>query len=251
MNVWGCLGMQAVSGETAGTFWGGQLDGMAGTIKPSFARLIPLAHILLRVIRLKTATVGLLEVLGGALVSAFQMRRRFMSCLSEIYAAQRGRSCTDLVSLSRQLVDELEVCVGLLPVTLIDLRLQPCPLLVASDASTTAEAAVVCEVGEKFTSEAHRHCLQKGLWNRLLSPAGALLKEHSDLEVEEELPQENYDMRPLWKEVCETLQFGNFGTVRRGGKREHINLKEISAALQAEKDVGKLRPSKFYIHLRI
>lgn len=241
---------KSVSGSPHGTFWGGQLDGIAGTIRPTMTRLVPLAHILLRVVRLKVATVGLLEILGGALVSAFQMRRRFMSCLSEIYSAQRNRARTTLVQLSRQLLDELMVCVGLLPLTLIDLRLTPAPVLVASDASTRAEAAVATPVTPIFTEEAQRYSLQKGLWNRLLSPAGALLKEHGQLRSEDELPEESYDMHPLWKEVCETLQFGKFGSVKRSSKREHINLKEISAALQAERDVGALYPSSYYVHLQ-
>ena len=70
-----------------------------------------------------------------------------MSCLEEIYAAQQGRSRQTVISLSAALQDELCMAVALLPLTVIDMRLQPSARLVASDASSTAEAAVSAEVG--------------------------------------------------------------------------------------------------------
>ena len=241
---------KAVSASLKAEFWGAQVDGEAGLCRPNLKRLVPLAHILLRIIDLKVATVGLLEILSGALVSAFQMRRRFMSCLSEIYAAQRGRDRTDVVLFSRQLIDELLICVGLLPMTILDLRIKPCPLVVASDASSMAEAAVAADLGKVFVTEAQRHGLQKGLWNRLLSPAGAYLREHGQLDETEELPDEQYEMHPLWEEVVKSFKFEQFGRVLKSKKRQHINLREVSAALAAESRVGLLYPDSFYISLQ-
>ena len=189
-------------------FWGAEIDGDSGKCRPSLKRLIPLVHILLRVAQLRVASVGLLEVLAGSLVSAFQMKRRFMSSLQEIYAAQRGRERNQVVSLSPQLIDELMISVGLLVLTEIDLRLKPCPWIVASDASSTCNASVVADVGADLVQEAQRYTLQKGLWNRLLSPAAAYFRERGGLLMpDHELPDKEYDMHPLWEEIVSSQQF--------------------------------------------
>ena len=89
---------------------------------------------------------------------------------------------------------------ALIPLTVIDLRLKPSPDLVASDASSRSEAAVVCSVGKEATREFQRHTLQKGLWNRLLSPLQAYMREKDLLDATEELPdgtfEELYGMHP-------------------------------------------------------
>lgn len=127
---------KAVEGEIRGEFWGGDMDGELGQIRPSLKRLVPLCNILLEVVRIEHCTVGLLEVISGSLISAFQFRRRLMSTLSEIYAAQRGRSKKEIVKLSGELKSELLVIAGLLPAAVIDLRLKPAPKIIASDASS-------------------------------------------------------------------------------------------------------------------
>ena len=241
---------KAVSCSTDAEFWGAQFDGEAGQARPNLKRLIPLAHVILKVVELKHATVGLLEVLAGSLVSAFQMRRRTMSVLEEIYAAQRGRERNEIVRLSPQLLDELMTSVAMLPAVVLDFRIKPADRLIASDSSEVAEAAVCADVTPAFTLEAQRHALQKGLWNRLLGSGQAYLREKGQLPEDEELPQENYDMHFLWREAVETLQFQQFGKVRNRRRRKHINLGEVSAALAAEKLHGLQQPDTFYIHLQ-
>ena len=113
---------KAISCATEAEFWGATFDGELGQARPNLKRLIPLAHVILRVVELKHATVGLLEVLAGSLVSAFQMRRRTMSVLEEIYAAQRGRERNEIVRLSPQLLDELLTAVAILPTVVLDLN---------------------------------------------------------------------------------------------------------------------------------
>ena len=79
-------------------FWGAEVNGVEGHVRPNLKRAVPLVHVLFRVVRLGRSTVSLLEVLAGALVSCFQFRRRFMSMLHEIYCAQRGRQRGDTLS---------------------------------------------------------------------------------------------------------------------------------------------------------
>ena len=132
------------------------------------------------------------------------------------------------------------------------MRLAPAPLLVCSDASNSAEAAVSTPIGPHFTGEAHKYALQKGMWNRLLSPGKAYLREHNLLPADQELPAEDdsLEMHPLWHEVVTTQPFSQLGTTKRDGRRRHINVREVRAALSAERDMGLRYPNSFYVHLQ-
>lgn len=92
-----------------------------------------------------------------------------MSCMEEIFSAQRNRDRDDLVKLSLELHDELALLVAVLPLCVIDLRLKPSDRVYASDASCTREAVVYATVGERATEEFQFHGLKKGVWNKLLS----------------------------------------------------------------------------------
>ena len=63
----------------------------------------------------------------GSFVSIFQYRRRFLSTLSEIYAAQSGRQPTDIVCLSGELRQELITACALAPFAFLDLRAPAAP----------------------------------------------------------------------------------------------------------------------------
>lgn len=242
---------KAVEQSTEGEFWGYQLDGIAGRARPNLKRLVPLAGIILRTVRAMHASVGLLEILAGALTSVFQARRRFMSALNHIYAAQRGRERWEVVQLSRSLRAELLACVALMVLSVIDMRLKPSSILVCSDASSRAEAAVSAEVGPNRTRELQRHGLQKGLWSRLLSPALALRREKGLIEdAAEELPDLSYEMHPLWETIAQSVPFRQFGRIRRVRGKRHINIGEVSAALSAERLQGLQEPNTYYVHLQ-
>lgn len=195
-------------------------------------------------------TVGLLEVLAGCFVAAFQVRRRLMSVLEHIYSAQRLRSRSTIVKLSDELRNELLAVVGLLPLAVIDMRIKPSSTLIASDASTQAEAAVAVEIGEERTAEFQKHGIQKGLWNRLLSPSASYLRSQGLLGAEEELPcSDEYKMHPIWEEVVSCGQFRPFGKTKKVRSRKHINLGELDAALRAEEKLFREQPEVFYVHL--
>ena len=168
---------KAVYNQALGTFWGAQFDGDAGLLRPNLKRAIPLAFIILRVLELGKVSVGLMEVVAGSLVAIFQLRRRFMSILQEIYGSQRGRREEDVVLISADLRDELLCVLALLPLSCIDMRLVPSPYLVCSDASNSAEAAVRTRIGSAATRELQKYGLQKGMWNKLLSPLESYMRE--------------------------------------------------------------------------
>ena len=120
--------------------------------------------------------------------------------------------------------------------------------------STEKEAAVYCEVGRLVTEELHRHTLQKGLWNRLLNPLRAYRREVGDLEPWEELPDKSFEemfgMHPIWEEVVSSQTFKQLGVTVKNRTRQHINIKEIRAAIRAEQEEGKLHPGSYYVHLQ-
>ena len=159
------------------------INGKTGVARPNLKRVIPLANILVRMLKCGKASVGLLEVISGALCSVFQSRRRLMSMMHEVYEAQKGRARTEVVQLSPQLRDELMMCIPLMMTAVIDFRLRPSGTLIATDASSFAEASVKAEVGAQRTREFQRYGLQKGLWNRLLSPGKALLRARGGEEI--------------------------------------------------------------------
>ena len=241
---------KAVEGETAGSFWGLQLDGKRGWCRPNLSRCVPLVRIIAEVVRLRHCTVSLLEVISGSLVSVFQCRRRFLSILEEVYAAQRGRGKKDIVFISQALQTELLCACALVSITVVDFRLKPSTRVVASDSSSTKQAAVCCHLGAAAVGELQKHCLQKGLWNRLLSPSAAYLREKGLLSEDSELPDKQYMMHPAFEEIVSSQKFKQFGKVTGKSSRSHINVGEMKAALLAERLQGALSPGKFYLHLQ-
>lgn len=219
-------------------------------MRPNLNRCIPLVRIIAEVVRLKHSTVSLLEVISGALISVFQCKRRFMSVMEEIYSAQRGRPQGAVVSLSAKLQEELLCAAALVAITAVDFRVRPSTRVVASDASSTREAAVCCHLGIPAIKELQKQALQKGLWNRLLSPDRSYLREKGLLEEDEELPEQKYAMHPAWEEIVSTQQFVAFGKIRERSRRQRINLGEINSALSAERLQGLLEPGSCYLHLQ-
>ncbi len=120
------------------------------------------------------------------------------------------------------------------PVAVADLRAQTLPQVFLSDASSNCVAVVSSATSTEFARELHRHCLARGSWSRLLSPWKAYLREHEDLELEEEIPDGvPLVCHPLWVSLAEHLQYKV--TLRKlVRRRQHINLLELEAVLLLE-----------------
>ena len=125
-------------------------------------------------------------------------------------------------------------------------------MVIASDASSSAEAAAACSVPVECSQELYRHTLAKGLWNRLLAPYPSLLREKDLLAPEDELPGSGpgYVSHPLWEEIALTSRFVDFGRITHVRKRRHINLGEIRAAIAAEERLGRIMQDVRYVHLQ-
>ena len=244
---------KAVESETCAEFWGGVCDGLAGVMRPAYKRAVPLAHLVLSCcVELKLCTPELLETLAGGLVSCLHFRRRCLSVLDYVYSGKPSGDRNLPFDLSPELRDELLLSVALLPQADMDFRAEAAPLVIASDASSSAEAAAFCHMPQPASQELFRHTLAKGLWNKLLAPYPSLLREKGLLDCEEELPgdEPGYVSHPLWEEIALSSKFENFGRIVHVRTKRHINLGEIRAAVAAEERLSRDYQDVRYVHLQ-
>ncbi|CAE7732556.1 unnamed protein product, partial [Symbiodinium necroappetens] len=223
--------------ESRASFWGADVLGDVGFVRPSWSRLSPLVSLTLAVLELPALTVSLLEVLAGSWVSVLSFRRRALCLLDQVYLLQRGRGRQDLVESTVALRVELFSLCALAPLIRTDLRAKSSGLIVASDASDNLGAYVTCRVAPCLTRELQRHVPTKGLWARLLSPSDSLLKRRGFLPPESELPGQVYRTSPLWTQLAQALSF-RLGAVFRRRRADHINLKEMDSYLAVEAALG-------------
>lgn len=235
---------KAFRDELTSSFWGVDLDGSSGLLRGSLKRAIPLFGILLKVSKLGFATVSLLEVLAGSVVSLFLFRRRFLSCLDCTFQAVRGRHERDIIQLSGKLRGELLIIAGLLPLACTNLKATLSSRVTATDASDWGEAAVVSKIPSPFAEELFRRALRKSMWTRLLPPGKAWEKSHGWLAPGEELPEgeSGCQTNPLWEIAATCFQYSLLFKSRAGSRR-HINVGELRAYLRAEKILGRQTPS--------
>ena len=146
--------------ETHGSFWGVDIDGEEGLLRGSLKRAIPLVGILIRTAKLGYASVGLLQILAGSIVSLFLFRSRFLAILDYIYRACRGRNDRDIVKLSGRALSELLVAATLIPIAVSNLRAQKKPRVIATDASSWGIGAVMADAPLAFVEELHRYALR-------------------------------------------------------------------------------------------
>ena len=216
------------------SFWGIELDGVAGLIRPSSSRLLPLIGITMRVVCLGLATCGLLESLAGSFISIFLVRRRLMCSMNLIFDAVSACSSPgDVVRLSSKLKDELISFCLLSSMCWMNLRARTMDGLRATDASDWGMAAVRAELGGPYVREFLRHSLLKSVWSQLLPASKAWLRTKGLLEAEAELPEEVFDVHPLWEILARALVYKELW--RRPHRRPvHINIGELRAHLQEE-----------------
>lgn len=230
------------------SFWGSDFNGEDGKIRGSLKRGIPLAWLILRIIKVGHCTTELLQTISGSLVSLFLFRRRMLVLLDSIFIAVRDREPSSIIKLSGRLISELLLCVVLLPLAATNLRAPVSSTLTATDASDWGEAAVTSMVPSTLSHELYRHTLRKSVWTRLLAPAQAWLRSHGKLGVEEELPGEEdmFTANPLWVILARCLQFRLLFKKGATGRR-HINIGELRGFLKAEQILGTREPSTRHI----
>ena len=220
--------------KTQASFWGVDCCGVSGLIRANPARYWPLVLITVRVLQLGLATRSLLESLLGSWVSVFMIRRRMLSLVELCFQAVRGGTPQSILRLSPELKAELAsfVCLGHLAV--VDLRAQPLSTVIASDASSSWQAAVSAEVAPAVVEEFQCHSLQRGAWTKLLAPPSAWLKEHSMLQPEAELPGDlEFTAHPVAECLARVPQYATRWR-RQYTRRMHINVAELGAYLHEE-----------------
>ena len=133
---------KAFQNQTSAKFWGIELCGTRGIVRPARSRLWPLVAITMRVIALGFATVGLLKALCGSWTSVLLIRRRLLSIMDLIA----------VLRLSPELKSKpwLLICIG--PFAAVDLRAEPADFVTATDASSWGGAAVRAQLPEGLAS---------------------------------------------------------------------------------------------------
>ena len=189
-RCWGLLSnpKKGFENETKCKFWGVEVDGVSGLVRPSPNRLWPLIAICTRVIALGLSTVGLLKAISGSWTSILLLRRRALACLDVLFAAASSGEMEQVVRFSPELKSEMWSLIAIGPLVVADLRAQPAGYVIATDASSSTGSAVRAKLPSRLCGEFCRYSLSTGTWTRLLPPMQAWLRERECLEPEDELP---------------------------------------------------------------
>ena len=67
------------------TFWGVDIEGSSGLLRGSLRRAIPLAGIILQLVKIGACCADLMQVMTGSLISLFLFRRRLLSLMDSLF----------------------------------------------------------------------------------------------------------------------------------------------------------------------
>eukprot|EP00435_Cladocopium_sp_Y103_P064341 s255_g26.t1 len=229
--------------ELYSSFWGADMDGENGMVRGSLKRAVPLAGIILRLVRIGHCCGNLMQVLVGSIISLFLFRRRLLALLDSCFESYRDRNMEEIFPHSGRCKSDLLLIAILMPMAATNLRARPPEVVAAADASNWGEAGVFSKIPRAIGKELTRHCLRKSVWVRLLTPSQALLKNHGMLPEEEELPDENQCFRSnaLWTWLAEGLNYQLLFSKAKSGNR-HINIGEVRSVLRTEKILSCRNP---------
>ena len=216
---------KAFPGVTQASFWGIELDGVAGSLRASSTRLWPLVMITMRVCALGVTTLGLLESMVGSWLSILIVRRRLLCILSTVYKAlHAGGNPGSVIRMSDALKDELITFCVLAPLACVNLRASVLHEVFCTDALNWGTAAVSAPLPSKIVTEFTRHAA----WLRL---KGAL-------DPSEELPGEDCydvpDVHPLWELVARCLNYKEVFR-KKHVSQVRINVGELRGFLQLKR----------------
>ena len=224
-------------------FWGLEVDGGKGLVRPSSLRLWPVCLITMRVATLGLSTVGLLEALAGSWVSLLGLRRRLYSVLDIIFEPLTIPDQRQTIRLSPELVSELCTLVVLGSLACVNLRADFYDQVAATDASGDFMAAVTAPCPSGVVQEVSRHTLRKGTWTKLLPSTQARERMHGLLDLQDEVPGEMLKGHPLWDLLARCLTFSECWR-EHVPRPIHINVLELRAYLRHERRVAGRVKSK-------
>lgn len=230
--------------ELQSKFWGMFLDGESGLVQAQVEKVVPLAMLSSQVARLGWCNRKLLEMIAGAWTAALQFRKRGMCLLESIFADIQRCDYGVNFKMASETVDELWCLAVLAPLFVTDLRADVDRTLSLVDASDGWEAEVSTQLPQPLAGEMARQKLNKASWSRLLSPLQELNRIHERSSPEEEVPEGEEAVRqhPLWREVVRSNVF-SLERKKRIRRRTHINISELSAALDSEARRSRACPS--------
>ena len=127
------------------SFWGAEVFGELGCVRPSWTRLVPLAFLTLPAASLPAISSPARDF-GRFLGGHADLSQAKPLSLQEVYRRRRNRSRDDLVEVTCLLRKEFFVLCVLAPLLRTDLRAQTSGFLVTSDASDSLGAFVSANV---------------------------------------------------------------------------------------------------------
>ena len=213
--------------------WGGEIDGVLGTVRAPAAKTLALADVTVRTAELGYSTVSLLQTLAGSWVSVFMYRRRWLCTLSEIFRETHDRDPREVIRLPMALRAELLTIAAVSLHAYTDLKSQVSSRVYTTDASNTVLAFSRTFWDPEVAREIYRHMPLKGGWNRLLKPADAWRHEHGLLEPELSVPGPALPELPAATALVRSSKF-EVCKVWRYARQTHINVGELRAAVGAE-----------------
>eukprot|EP00438_Fugacium_kawagutii_P003588 Skav221596 [mRNA] locus=scaffold1698:358778:363001:+ [translate_table: standard] len=220
--------------QLSGHFWGVELDGDKGIVRPSSNRLWPLIQLCSKVCTMGWCSISLLEAIAGCWVSILGLRRRLLCLMDVIFEPLGVQDKSLVIKLSDALIGELWSLVLIGPLCGVNLKAQFAPFISATDASMDWLAAVRAPIASQLAQEFSRRSLRKGIWSRLLPPGKAWLHSHGNLDPEDEVPDEKYDTHPLWSLLARSLSYKERWRQPVRSYR-HINVLELKAYLREER----------------
>eukprot|EP00435_Cladocopium_sp_Y103_P055244 s81_g18.t1 len=226
---------KAFDNAVQSSFWGVQVDGVKGLVRPNESRLWPLVLVTVRVAALGLSTIGLLRSLAGSYISIFTLRRRLLAVMNHIFdAISASDRDSQVVRLSGALRDELFAMLALSTLAVVNLRARTLGTLRATDASDWGMAAVAAELPVAVAKEVHRLSLTKSCWTKLLPPKKAWLRMKSLLAPEEELPGGDvFDVHPFWEQLARCVNYTEKWR-KKHQRPVHVNIGELRACLLEE-----------------
>jgi len=226
-----------------GVLWGGEFDGVVGSLRPPVPRSVALSMLTFYLVSLRFCTPEILEILGGSFCFAYTFRRPLMSQLSYIYAARRGHHAQDILRMSSNLIRELVTNIILLPLCCTNLRASGSANVYAVDASSKLKACVRAPVHESISRELCRHGITKGGWTHLQAPSKATLHSKGLLEATQQVPEQ--DLPKLSFVAAAAAKSLDFQVVSVAGynKKVHINVGEADSVLMASSHCASIQRS--------
>ena len=159
---------KAVRDSSSTVVLGGELDGRRGLVNAPRLRILTLAKLTLRLVRIGWSTKHLLEMLVGSWIFILLFRRPLLSILNDVFhEGDTARNRHEAFRLSVGARQELILVAMWAPFAFSNLRAQPLDQIFCTDASLHGAGVCAASFSRSATLEVARVAEQKGFYTRV------------------------------------------------------------------------------------